>query len=168
MLRRPIVALAALMLVNLGCSALLGKPYRARKTLPGSMAMIYIYSGEIDALQNVLIDREPRTPAATHSLTMIKNGYFPYLMPAGPVRILTTAGKEPYCISMETLPGFHYWVRVSGKNADVQRVEVVTPDVGEREISGHREMGTGARDEAKGVFDVPCPENAASGTRIAH
>ena len=158
--------LSMLVMLACSCKATLGERYEPRKTLPGSMAIIYLYSGDIDTLQKVYVDREPQNPAATHSITMIKDGYFPYMAPAGPVRILTTAGKEPFCISMETLPGFQYWVRVAGKKADTQRIEAVPADVGQSEISAHREIGIGARKDATGVYDIPCPENAAAGKRL--
>jgi hypothetical protein len=166
MARRIVYPLLCLVGLAAGCSLFLGETYHPRRTLPGSMTVIYVYSGDIDARQEVVIDREPHTPAATHSVRMIKDGYFQYLMPAGPVRILTPAGDEPFCISLDALPGFQYWVRISGPNAKEQRVEVVVPETGQKEISAHREISTARFRDARGAYEVDCPENAASGTRV--
>jgi hypothetical protein len=145
---------------------LLGKTYKPRQSLPQSMSILYLYAGEdVGALQNVIVDRNPNTPAGTHAIRMFKGGYFPYMLPAGPVRILTTAGDEPACVSLQAQPGLHYWVRISGADTD-PRIEVVDRDTGEHEISDHREIGTEARSEANGAYDVPCPQASSPGARI--
>lgn len=155
----------SIVVLSAGCTLLLGKPYEPIKSVPPGMAVVYVYAGDVDSLQTVLIDKDAETADATHSISMLKESYYPYLLGAGMVRVLTVDGEEPECVRFEAIPGLQYWVRIAKEGAETRRIEVVSKDVGLAEIAGHRRISEEAKERAEGSYPVPCPENAAEGSR---
>lgn len=149
-----------------GCSLLLGKPYQQMPSVPPGMSVIYFYAGDVRPLQTVLVDTTPHSPSAEVSIAMVDGGYYPYLHEPGVLRLLTNVDTdEPACVTIETVSGFHYWVRVAKPGASTRPIEIVSPAEGESEIAGHRKISGEGRSDSDDRYEVDCPQNGAEGTR---
>ena len=138
-----------------GCALMLGKSYTRFDPVPGGMGVIYIYAGDILSLQHVHVDRDPTTDGITHTISMVKNGYYPYLTPAGLVRVLSGPADSASCVLLEVQPNSQHWVRVS-KGAP--RVIALAQQAAEKEIAGHREISRESQGPGTGTYPAEdCP-----------
>ena len=139
-----------------GCAAVsLGKPYEPVENVPSSMGLIYIYAGDAKSLQDVAIDADAEADGITHMISMMKDGYYPFLTTPGLVRILTGPKDEAHCVMLEVYGGSSQYVRITQEHPGV---EVLTREEAEPEVSGHRRINSEHLRKSSGVWTAPnCP-----------
>lgn len=153
-MKRILLTVAAVSLLA-GCTLLLGKQYHRYQPVPGGMGAIYIYSADITPLQHVHVDRDPTTDGITHTISMVKDGYYPYLASPGLVRVLSGPAEAASCVMVAVTANSHHWVRVSSNEP---RVLLVPAAEAEKEIAGLREISQESRERGAGSYPAKdCP-----------
>lgn len=157
-MKRLGTALMLALLVS-SCALLLGERYRPLDSIPQGMGVIYIYDKGAGVGERVFISPEANAPSAKHYLLLATDGYYPYLVSAGEVRIFADQEGNPFgCVTLEVAPRSSYWVSVSEKG-DALVVSYEEPEAARRELGAHRRLKRSALSKAAGVAS---PEPCAS------
>jgi hypothetical protein len=104
--------------------------------VPLEMTVIYLYStDDVGAGQAAYVDSTVATPDADKKIIVFEDGYYPYLMAPGQVRVYTNGDSgTASCISFFAQTGASYYVRVRHRD-DENLVELMDKSVAEPEIS---------------------------------
>lgn len=137
-----------------GCALLKGATFEKSK-VPMGMSMIYVYANdELGTGQAAYVDKTPETPDADDKIILLENTYYPYLVPAGPVRVFTDAASgQPRCVAFLAQEKASYYVRVR-QRGDENRVELLDAEMASPEIGKTNKLNKEAVGDSDATFPL--------------